>query len=52
MYNVIELEKEASIAKHRYSILETKLKIAKKLEEVEKLKENVTHYERLLKEKE
>lgn len=52
MYDVNELEKEASIAKHRYSILETKLKIAKKLAEIEELKNNVSHYEKLLKEKE
>ena len=43
-----ELEKQAKIAKYNFSILDVKVKIAKKKKEIEELEKNIKHYENLL----
>lgn len=45
---LLELEKQANQAKYAYSILDLKVKIAKKQKEIEELENNINHFKTLL----
>jgi len=48
---LLEKEKELEVSRLKHSILESEVRLLKKLEEVERIRDNITRAQELLKEK-